>query len=65
MPDEISYLWVWFLELERQRDVSERGLKPLGYSEIMAWALLTDRHVRPHEVHALVSLDIAARTQDA
>lgn len=57
----VAYLWQWHMELERVRDVSQAGLRPITYSEIKAWAELTDRHVLPHEVEALVLLDLAER----
>lgn len=61
IPRELAYLWEWFMELERTRTVTEAGLEAIGYAEILAWATLTDRVIRPHEVEALVILDLATR----
>lgn len=63
MPEGVEYLWLWFLELERTRQVSQAGIGALTYSEIGAWAALTDRRPRPHEVDALLALDLVARVQ--
>ena len=61
IPEGVAYLWAWFMELELVREVSEVGLSPIGYTEIDAWARLTRRTLWPHEVRALVALDLAMR----
>jgi len=49
MPEELGYIWAWFLEL--------RTAEPLAYSEIASWAALTRTNVLPWEVRLLRSLD--------
>lgn len=65
VPWEVAYLWRWFLELERSREVVVIGdtvqLKPHTPSEIEAWARMSDRRLLPHEFDALVQLDVAMR----
>ena len=57
----MAYLWGWFVELECGRKYGRWGPDPISYTEIAAWALLTDRHPLPHEVEALVTLDVVTR----
>lgn len=61
MPDAGEHLWVWFNELQRTRQMTQAGLQALTYGEIMAWSMLTDRQVLPHEVTALLDLDLTFR----
>lgn len=61
LPREVAYLWEWFGELECTRSANEVGLMPITYSEILAWSKLMDRNVRPHEVEALLMLDVTMR----
>ena len=60
-PDEIGYLWDWFGELDRTRDLGPHGPRALSYMEVDAWARLTGRSPMPHEVDALMVLDGAMR----
>lgn len=60
-PVGLELLWQWFNELRVTRSVGVGGIEPLTYSEIDAWARLTDRKLRPHEVTALMTLDLATR----
>ena len=62
IPAELEYLWLWFGELEMTRRYTQTGPEALGYTEIAAWASLTNRHPMPHEVEALVMLDITTRS---
>ena len=61
VPEELEYLWVWHAELTRTREMGTYGPKALSYAEIDAFARLTDRNVEPHEVDALLQLDLASR----
>lgn len=57
----VAYLWGWYMELARVAHVNQAGPQPIGYTEIDAWARLTARNPLPHEVEALVRLDMALR----
>lgn len=61
MPPAAVYLWRWFCELERTRQVGQHGVQAMTYLEIAAWARLTGREPLPHEVDALLALDVAVR----
>ena len=41
--------------------MSQYGIQALTYAEIAAWAALTDRRPAPHEVDALLDLDVTVR----
>lgn len=60
-PAGLEVLWTWFNELRATRSVGMGGLEPLTYREVDAWARLTDRRPKPHEVQALMRLDLATR----
>jgi len=59
IPIELVYLWNWFMEIARTRAYNEVGPQPIGYVDVLAWATLTGREPRPHEVMALLDLDHA------
>lgn len=61
IPPAALYLWRWFCELERTRQLGEHGVQAMTYTEIAAWARLTERTPYPHEVDALLALDVAVR----
>ena len=61
IPPGLRYLWAWFLEVTRTRQTGHAGMQSLTYTEIMAWAMLTDRYPLPYEVDALLALDHATR----
>lgn len=65
MPEALGYLHEWLLELFGRSGVSMDGLAPLTYSTIADWARLTDRRPQPHEVKALLHLDLVMRHPDA
>lgn len=60
-PEDLGYLWVWVMELDRARRVGPHGLEGFSYQEIEAWARLTDRDPQPHEIAALLDLDAVLR----
>jgi hypothetical protein len=64
-PESLAYLWEWHLELARARTVGMNGPDPLTYQAIDAWARLTGREPWPHEVAALLSLDLVSRHPEA
>ncbi|WP_440056195.1 phage tail assembly chaperone [Pseudoalteromonas sp. T1lg65] len=49
LPDELAYLWQWYLELKSD--------KPLNFTEIHHWSSLTRKHLRSWEVDLLRSID--------
>lgn len=57
LPEALSYLWDWALELHGKSGVNMGGFNPLTYTTIVDWALLTGREIEPHEVDALLALD--------
>lgn len=61
VPDNIVYLWEYFTELDRHREVNEFGVRPLSPQLIDSTARLMDWELEPHEVRALYSIDSAYR----
>jgi len=52
-PEGFGYLWSWFTELH-----SSRGEGGLPYTEIKAWAGLTERSLSTFEVKTLKKIDM-------
>jgi hypothetical protein len=59
IPDVLRYLYDWLGELDAARRYDMNGPCLVGYADLAAWAQLTDRHLEPHEVEALLLLDRA------
>jgi len=57
MPDCLHYLWGWFCELSGGRGYAEFGALPLTFSEIRAWAELTQTEPTAWEVDVIKILD--------
>jgi hypothetical protein len=57
MPDELTYLWDWFCDLDSARGGNGFGLNPLSYAEIRAWADLTRVQPDPWEIETLRRID--------
>ncbi len=57
LPPEGAYLWHYWLELHRARTGSGFAVNPLSYSEIEAWARLTDQAVTPWETRVIRAID--------
>jgi hypothetical protein len=57
LPDEVAYLWQFWLELHAGRSSGGFGVNPLSYSDIQAWSALTDEPLDPWEVRALRAVD--------
>ncbi|MGI9277483.1 MAG: phage tail assembly chaperone [Endozoicomonas sp.] len=49
LPEELAYLWEWFLEL--------RTSEALTFTEIHYWTQLTQKRIRGWEVDVLRSID--------
>lgn len=56
-PDDLDYLWEWFLELHSARQSGGFGAAPISYLEMEAWSRLTDRELRDWEARAIRTLD--------
>lgn len=65
IPEQLAYLWLWFLELDRTRTHGMNGPDPITYPMIDAWARLTQRTPDAIEVDALLLLDVVSRHPDA
>lgn len=65
VPYALLYLWEYFAELDMARGEGFNGAAPLTYATIDAWSRLLDHKVQPHEVQALLSLDLAFRHPEA
>lgn len=61
-PEGLAYLWEWFLDLSRTRQIGDFGVQAITYTELAAWSGLRDYRLAPHEVDALLELDTAVRT---
>lgn len=57
-PEELKYLWRWFVELNQGRGNSGFGPCALSYLEIEAWSRLNRVVLMPHELKALKQLDV-------
>lgn len=58
LPYAISYLWEWFMELQRGRQYGMSGALPLSYSDIKAWAELTGKMPQCWEIDVIKQIDI-------
>lgn len=56
----MQYVWQWFLELNSGRQYSEIGALPLTFTEIKAWAELTENAITPLDVQVIKRLDHVA-----
>lgn len=63
-PEHLAYLLGWSQELVGRSGVGMSGFAPLSWSELQAWARLTDRTPSPEECDALMALDAAFRNQE-
>lgn len=53
LPDELYYLWVWFVDLSNARQDNQA----ISYLEINAWASLMHIQLDLFEVRAIKALD--------
>lgn len=58
-PDELSYLWDWYIDLHRRRghDGFSGRRVAITYREIAAWSKLTGAEVEPWEVRVICWVD--------
>lgn len=59
MPERLKHIWEMFLELHGGRSYNSGGPNPLSWSDLHAWASLTNTDLKPWEVHAIKALDSA------
>lgn len=60
LPEEVSYLWHWYMELSNTGRIYHDGIAfPLTSSEILAWSQLRGIHLTPWEVRVIRLLDAA------
>lgn len=60
LPEELRYLWHWFIELHNSRGAGLAGLDPISYSEIEAWSRLTGNEPETWEIQAIKRIDAIA-----
>jgi len=58
-PEVLDYLWDWFCALNLSRGAGMHGLERLTYPGIESWARLMRCDIQPHEVDALMQIDVA------
>jgi hypothetical protein len=56
-PEELRYIWEWFLKLNRYRQGSGYGVNPLEPTQYEAWARLEHVAIETWEFEVLTSLD--------
>ena len=57
-PEDLLYLWEWFIDLGNARPQGYAGPAPISFSEIKAWSELMGIKLSGWEVEALKDLDI-------
>lgn len=57
LPEEVKYLWEFFVELNRARGSNGFGPSPLSFSDLHAWATLTGNRLDPWELRAILAID--------
>ena len=59
-PQEVFYLYRWFMEVSRGRPIGGMGgLMTVPPSEILAWSRLTGNVLRDWELETIQALDVA------
>ncbi len=63
-PDTLWYLWEWYEELSMARGAGGMGgVDSIRWNEILAWAQLTCRYIKPYEAWALAYIDTVYRSE--
>lgn len=60
-PEELTYLWLWYCQLESCVRMGAAGREAIGWTDIQAWASLMGHAPQPHEVMALMAIDRTTR----
>jgi len=68
LPDSLSHVWYWFLDLHNTRS-SGFGASPITYCEIQAYFSLLELQVEPWEVDLIkrfdrIALEVTAEQQE-
>lgn len=64
-PEDLRYLWSWFLMLRMGLGEALYGQAPLTWVALDAWSRHTDNAPEPREVEALFALDAGFRNPEA
>lgn len=56
-PEEIKYLWSYFLDISFRRTKTESGPNPISHSELESWARRNRYELQPFEYRALDALE--------
>ena len=54
----VSYIWSAFIRLSGSRTAGFSGPNPISYTEIQAWANLTNQVLSPRDVEAIMKIDL-------
>lgn len=65
MPENMRYVWDYYLELSFTRQNYGWGISPLTYAEILAWSKLRGIFLDAWELDILVRLDAVYMTVEA
>jgi hypothetical protein len=56
-PSVASHVWRWFQALDRERDITDLGPRPLTSEKLLAWCTLRRRSFTAFELEAITRLD--------
>lgn len=56
LPDQIAYLWFWFLEILGGLDSGGMGVATVSWSNLKAWVDLTGNELEPWEISAVIRM---------
>lgn len=65
LPESVAYIWGWFCDLNRTRTSNGYGANCLTYTEIKDWMYVTDIHLEPFELRAIMAIDVEYMNQSA
>lgn len=57
LPDELAYLWMWFLSLHHRRGGNGFGPNRIAWGEVAAWCSLHGIRLAAWELDAIMRLD--------
>ena len=57
LPQAGMHVWEWFWQIEAGRRIGQHGPEAFSFTDIDAWARLSDEEPRPWEVRALMAMD--------
>jgi len=59
LPEVAQHIWYWFWQLNDRRQRGFDSPNPISYSDLKAWASLTNTYILPEEVEAIMAMDSA------